>query len=91
MSDNPFTPYYFFSGSQQYLMVPYAEYNKLVHYARKNQVDYIVLTEWRIVGWEYPIKELFDDEIAYKDLSLVKEWEFAPGQRARLFRLEPVN
>lgn len=91
MTDNPFIPYYFFTGSQQCLIVPYAEYDKFIHYAHKNHVDYIVLTEWRIVGWEYPIKELFDDEIAYKDLSLVKEWEFTPGQRARLFKLESVN
>jgi hypothetical protein len=87
MTDNPYVPFYFFDGRQRYVALPYDTCERVVGYAQANQVDYVVVTERRVVDLHYPCG-FFDDSAAISDLELVKEWELAPPQNARLFRVE---
>jgi hypothetical protein len=87
MADNPYTAYYFYTGTQAYVRTPYENYERFIAFAQEAKVDYLLLTEWVIVDWDFPIKHLFGLTLPEEDLELLKEWRFESDQRARLFRV----
>ena len=87
MTDNPFTPYYYYKGVQKFVMTPYAPYEQFMTYARSKDVDYVFLSEWVTTAWEFPIRDLLESGVSHEGLDLVHEWTFQDGKRARLFAL----
>lgn len=88
MTDNPVTPYYFYTEMRQFVMTPYASYEQMVAYARNRNVNYILLSDWVTRDWDFPYKDLLRVEPTDVELELVHEWNFDDGLRARLFALQ---
>lgn len=87
MADNPFAPYYYDSG--EYVVLPYAEWQATVDFARKNQVQYILVTQATATGADYPQAGAFFSGSFPPEIELVAEFPVSSAGVIRVFKLLP--
>lgn len=87
MADNPFVPYYYDSG--QYVVLPYAEWPATVDFARKNQVQYILVTQATVTAADYPQADALFSGAFPPEIELAAEFPVGSAGVIRLFKLLP--
>jgi len=83
-------PYYFYDGNLYdscLQNIPFAPYEEVLDYARRERVDLLVLPEWLLLYSDFPIKWLTEEGVRPEGLELVKVIGRAKPERVWIYRV----
>lgn len=86
MSTSPVTAFY---AGGRHIYLPDEEYPKVLEYARRKKVDYIVIDERGVTRLTPLLKFLLDDQtmVDHQELALLYNYDKEPGYKVLVFKL----